>query len=526
MIDFSKYSVCMLFSMILISCTYRLPRQPEVFKSRPSLEEGQRIAEKGAERDRVQLPADHPTSMSLSRDGAILTALSRNRSLAVERYAPQIAATRAPESMARFDPILLAIASMGRSKIPIDDAKDTIVTRDFSGEVRLEQYHPSGADVFLAGGLSRTRDGSSDWEYGGSWSVGVNQALLRGAGSLVNLISVVQAQNAETISSYQLEGFIQNLVLQVELAYWNLVLARETVKIRQFSVKLAQEQLQLNKDFIKVGKLSPDARVSAEAELASREADLVDALADVKAKTIALIRLLDPRHDAQWSLVFDTGDPPVIENVQVDAEISAQLADLYRPEIFQAYLDRFNKKLEIIRTQNGLLPKLDAFASYGRLSAGDSSSNAYDHLDDTEFDNYELGLSFELPLGNRAAKARRQRAEIEELQAQAAIRNLEQLIEAEVRRTAVEVQRQAQRIPATQKVVESRQEELRVEKTRFRVGLSTNLDVLRIERDLIQAQLDKLTARIRYIQSLSSLYYTEGTLLLRRGVEVEKQYKR
>lgn len=515
-----------LSSLILASCSYQVPSWPKDIRSLPPLERGLDIAEKRAERDRENLPADRVTSMPLSRDGAIVTCLARNRSLAVERYGPRIARTRVPETIAQFDPVLLATVSMGRSKVPANDAKDTNVTRDFSGDASIEQSLPSGADVFLAGGFSKSRKGNSDWEYAGSWSAGINQALLRGGGSVVNLISVVQAMNDEMISSCELEGFIQELVLQVELAYWELVLARETLKIRKFSVKLAEEQLQLNKDIIEVGKLSPDARITAEGELASREADLVDALADVRAKTIDLIRLLDPEHDSQWSIVFDMIDPPDIDIVEVEPAISAQLAGIYRPELSQVRLDRVNRRLEIIRTRNGLLPRLDAFASYGRLSAGRSQGDSYRFLDNDNFDNYELGLSFEMPLGNRAAKARHQRAGIEEEQAAAAIRNLEQLIEAEVRRFAIEVQRQAQRIPATGKVVESRQEELRIEKSRFLVGLSTNLDVLRIERDLIQARLDELTARIRYIESLSALYYSEGTLALRRGVNVEKQGKR
>ena len=211
-------------------------------------------------------------------------------------------------------------------------------------------------------------------------------------------------------------------------------------------------------------------------------------------------------------------DPPVFETVDIAPEMSARLADLYRPELYQAKLERDNREMEIVQTRNGLLPRLDLFASYGRLSAGDSYGDSWRYLDDSDFDNYELGLTLETTLGNRAEKARHRRAFMQEARAEAAIRNLDQLIEAEVRQATIEVQRQAQRIPATAKVVESREEQLRVEKTRFRVGLSTNLDVLRIERDLIQARLDALTARVRYIEALSALYYSEGTIAMRRGV--------
>jgi hypothetical protein len=40
--------------------------------------------------------------------------------------------------------------------------------------------------------------------------------------------------------------------------------------------------------------------------------------------------------------------------------------------------------------------------------------------------------------------------------------------------------------------------------------------------NLIQARLDEITARIRYIEAITALYHAEGTLLERRGIGVEK----
>jgi len=514
--------VCVLSVLLCGSCTYKLGWEPETIFPPSSLEKAQAKAEEQAKK---QAPAiDKPSSMTLSRDGAILSALARNRSLAVARLGPRIALTYVPEAYAQFDPYLMSTVSAGRDTFPINDAEDEVITRDISGNATLSQSFPSGTEVFLSGGLARNRvSPADDWEYTGSWSVGVNQALMRGTGSKVNLVSLAQAQNTAFRSTQEFRGTVLEVVRAVEKAYWQLVLAKETLKIREFSVKLAQEQLQLNLDFIEVGKLSPDARVSAEAELASRKADLVDAQADVEARTIDLIQLLDPEAEAQWSIKFAMADPPDVETVNVVPDISTRLADMYRPELSQARLDLENQKLEVVRTKNGLLPKLDAFASYGRWSSGNSSSNATEYLDDHNFDHYELGLSLELAPGNRAEQARHKRASFKKFQAEAALNNLEQVIQAEVRRAAIEVYRQQQRISATKKVIQSREEELRIEKSRFRVGLSTNLDVLQVERNLIQASLDEVTSRIRYIQAITDLYYAEGTLLERRGVGIDQK---
>jgi len=508
----------------LASCVHAPRWNPETVAPPASLDEAVTQAKQSVMEKQPDSEAQAAEAIPLSRDGAILTALNRNRSLAVERYAPQLSKSRIEDARAAFDPSLLATVSYGKSASAAgfseEDDSGVSVSRSFQGDVQVSEFLPTGTEVYLSGGLSRSRSGSANWGYSGSWSVGVNQSLLEGAGVDVNLIDLRQAENNAAISRHELRGFVIDLVEQVEASYWQLVLAKETLEIRRFSLQLAREQLELTEDYIQVGKMAQDARVSAEAEVASRQADLVDAEADVKARTIDLIRLLNPERDDQWALTFQTIDSPVVEAVEVAPSVSVRLADQYRPELAQSRLNLANQDLEVIRTRNGLLPQLDAFASYGRNSSGDSFAGATRSWDDRERENYEVGLSFQVAPLNRSEKASHQRAQFEQQQAEASVANLEQLLETEVRSAAVEVQRQWDRIPATQKTVESRQEELRVEQARFKVGKSTNLDVLQVQENLIQAQLSEVTARVQYIQALTALYQAEGTLLERRGIGV------
>ncbi len=466
--------------------------------------------------------AESTAPLALTRDGAVLTALARNRSLAVEAFAPEISATQIPAARAEFDPSLLATTSYGRTANPMGNG-DAAVSRSLQTNVKLSQSLPTGTEIYLSGDFSRSHASSSDPQYTGSWSAGINQALLRGAGTTVNRVTLRQAENTAASSQHELRGFTMDLIAQVENAYWELALAKETLKIRRFAVELAEEQWALNRDLIEVGKLSADAEISAKAEVASQRANLVEAEAAVKEQTIQLIRLLNPGDDFSWTSTFDLTDPVETSSVDLDANVSAELARLYRPELAQARLDLANQDLEVVRTRNGLLPRLDAFASFGRISSGDSSNGTTRYWDDGDFNNYEAGISFQFSPLNRAEKASHERAQLQQQQAEASIANLEQLLEAEVRGAVVEARKQWERIPATGEVVKSRQEELEVERERFLVGKSTNLDVLQVHQDLIQAQLDEVTARVRYIESLSALYAAEGTLLERRGVEMDSE---
>ncbi|HOZ47541.1 MAG TPA: TolC family protein [Candidatus Hydrogenedentes bacterium] len=501
--------------------------------------------------------AGTPEASRLTRDGAILTALSRNRSLAVERFETDIAQTSVQEARASFDPTFALSSSYSEANLPYSggagtsagtgaatgtgdladlsrslsalsnaiavlEDDDVQTSRRSDNTVRLSEYAPTGTELFLAGGYGRDSSSVvSDADYEGTWSVGVNQALLQGAGTALNLVSLRQSRNSTAASEHALRSVTMDVVESVENAYWSLVLANETEQIRLFSVQLTQEQLNLNEALISVGKLAESARISAEAAVASSEADLVDAQANVRSRAIELWRLMNPECEAGAFLGFTPTDAPETVLVDLDAETSVRLAELYRPELAQARLSLANRDLEVIRTKNGLLPKLDFSASYGRTSSGTSSSAAGRHLDDGYYDDFQVGLSFEVSLTNRAERARHLRAMFQQEQAEASVSNLEQLIEAEVRQAAVEAERQWQRIQATEKEVASREEELRVEQDQFRVGRSTNLDVLQVQQGLIQAKVDEVTARVGYIQAITALYRTEGTLLERRGVSVE-----
>ena len=510
------------FCLLCVACGFQPRWTPETVAPPASLEKALAQADLARLAGRADLGDDAVSTLPLTRDGAILTMLARNRSLTVQRFAPQISALGVDQARAGFDPKLLSSVTYSRSVSPGAIPGSSVASKNVAANASITEFAPSGTEVSLSGNLSRARSGAADWRSAGSWSAGINQSLLRGMGLDVNLVTLRQARNSAARSAHELRGFVLDLIQQVENAYWDLILANETLMIREYSVELAKEQLQLDRDFIMVEKLSPDAIYSAEAALASREADLVDARAAVRSRTIDLIRLLDPDAASQWSIRFKPEDAPVAAEVDFHADISAALAGLYRPEIAQSRLDLVNRDLEVVLTRNGLLPRLDAFANYGLYSGGDTIGDATRHLGDGEYPDYQVGLSFEMSPLNRAERARNRSARFGQQQAEAALRNLEQLVESEVRRAAIEVQRQWQRIPATQQAVKSRQEELQAEQSRFTIGKSTDLNVLQVQVNLIQARLDEITARIRYIEAITALYHAEGTLLERRGIGVEK----
>jgi len=84
----------------------------------------------------------------------------------------------------------------------------------------------------------------------------VTQALLRGAGVDVNLASLRQARLDTVASQYELRGYAEALVANVENMYWDYVLARRQIEIFTDSLALAQRQLEETRQRIEIGKLA------------------------------------------------------------------------------------------------------------------------------------------------------------------------------------------------------------------------------------------------------------------------------
>src|SRR5690606_17627143 len=152
-----------------------------------------------------------------------------------------------------------------------------------------------------------------------------------------------------------------------------------------------------------------------------------------------------------------------------------------------------------------------------RTGYSDSFGEAFTELDGDTFD-LAAGLDFAYPLGNRSARAADLAARTARRQAAEAIANLEQLIRLDVRIAATEVERAARQITASAATRSLREEALRAEEERFRVGESTSLLVAQAQRDLLESQIAEVNAVVAYRIALIQLHLAEGSLLARRGL--------
>ena len=464
-----------------------------------------------------------PGPMRITIVEAILLALENNRALVVERLNPAIEKTFEEEERAVFDPQTNAEISAGRvdakRQTGSGDQIESFSTDTVDGVISLEQFFPTGTTVSVEGSTLMTDSLLyQDKFYSTRLGMTVNQALLRGFGTDVNLARLRQARLDTRLSEYELRGFSQSLVADVERTYWDFALARRQIEIFEESLKLARQQLSETQELIAVGRLAEAELPAVQAEVAAQEQGLINARSNMESMRLQLLRLLNPPGPGLWKRQVELIHEPILPEIKLDdVEQYVAVSMRMRPVLNEARIGVLRDDLELVKTKNGLLPLMDLFVNLGKSGYADSFHDSVSNLNG---DNYDVlgGMRFEYPFWNREAKASHQRAQLSREQSEKALENLSQLVEVDVRTAYIEVNRSKQQITASTATRRFDEEKLRIETEKFRVGRSTSFLVAQAQRDLLVSRISEVQALANYLKALVDLYQQDGSLLERRGI--------
>jgi len=460
-------------------------------------------------------PTTPPEPLKITITNATLIGLENNKSLVVQRYNPQLKRTTEQDQLAAFDPDLTIDLANRQSKTTTGPLKST--SRSNTASVGIQEFLPTGTTLDFIGSTNQNLNTEND-RYTSQLQFGLTQSLLRGFGTAVNLASVNQARIDTKSSQYELRGFVITLVSQIEETYWDYALALRQIEIFNQSLDVAVKQQQETQERINVGKLAQSELAAAEAEVALRHEDLINARSTLAKVKLNLLQLINPPWANLWDRDIVLETKPEIPLIELDGvEPHVALALKMRTDLNQAKLQWQRDDLEVVKTKNGLLPKLDLFITLGKTGYSESFEGSFKDMHHDNF-NTTAGISFEYPPINRSAQARNLRAILTRDQAMESIKNLSQLVEVDVRTAYLEIVRTKEQVAATAATRKLQEEKLRAETEKFRVGKSTSLLVAAAQRDLLSSQITATQSVANYIKAFVELYRLEGSLLERRGV--------
>lgn len=466
-------------------------------------------------------------TLRISLQNAILTALERNPNLSIQRLDPAVARSHADEQRAAFDPTLTVSTTRDESKTqrflgaqpnPFDMTSER--TQYTAG---LSQTLPTGTSISVDASVYGSTSSIYEPQYSGNIGITVTQSLLKGFGIAPNMADLRKARLDLEISRSELKAMAEGLLTDTEKAYWALYLAAEEKLIQEESLRLANRQLDESLERVAVGKLPELELAAVRAEVAKREGNLIDAQSRYEEARLDFLYLLNLADQTSWSTIPIPMDRPTasadsLEDVSVHEAVALE----YRPDLQQARLDYEKGVLEVARTKNGLLPRLDFFITLGTTSYARTFGDALPDID-SPFYNVNAGISFDFPIPNRSARAQVKRAEKTREQLDYALENMARLAQMDIRAAYIEVLRTRRQIEATQVTRDLQKKNLEAEVEKFRVGKSTNLLVLQVQRDFTASKLDGIRAVVNYLDALVQFYLMEGTVLERRGIGIPSE---
>ncbi len=489
-------------------------------------------------------------ALSFSLEDCIVKALKDNLNVAVEVYNPDLADASLAKAKEFFLPRLDLGFGNERTENPsywwLEQA-DVVVRKYNDYSVSLVQQIPTGGNftLGLAGYKSDTTAGFQIMNptYGNTLRFNFTQPLLKGFGFNVSRREIIVARNNLDISVNQFQSVLMDTIYKVQEAYWNLVYSIEDHKVKQQSLQLARDLLAKNKKEVEVGKIAPIEILNAEAVVASREADILQAEALTRRNEDVLRDLLYLTEEGEMSTkrIVPLDKPSFIrKDISLDEALKEALEK--RPELRMKKINIETNELNMGVAKNQMLPGLDLQFSYwspglagDRLiypdgdpfqgaigkeegSAADSIRDAFNLL----YDNWTIGLTLSIPLSSFTTRADYVRARMELEKSQLELENIEKQIFLDVKNAVRDIGTNAKRVQAYRLARELAKERLEAEVKKLNVGLTTNYFVLQYQEGLERERSLELKSLIDYNLAWARLEKAVGSSLEKRNIKISQ----
>jgi len=496
-------------------------------------------------------PAPPPQgTLSISLEECVARALKDNLGVAISVLGPEISSASLNQSEAKYIPTLSMTArnsSTENASYSYLDAAESLIdkTQNFTF-LNASQVLPTGGTFsldFTGYKTSTNRTGQTiNPRYGTTLRFNLNQPLLKNFGPKMSQREILVARNNLGVSEESLRKTLIDTVYNVESAYWNLVYSLENLDVRRQSLQLAKDLLEKNQRSVEVGTLAPMEVLSAQAEVATREADLIQAEVQIKNNEDQLKQLLrfSEAEDRDVTAILPKDKPTyVARTVALDEAIANALRNRTDIEISRINLE--TDRLNLSYARNQVLPELNLSASFyapgidgtrliydeegplggniiGTIPGG--IDGALKQTAKFQYPNWNLGLTLSLPLSNIFSRASLAQAKLNLRQAMLEMENQKSGVYVEVKTAVRSVEANYKRILAYTTARQLAEQKLGAEEEKRRVGMSTNYMVLSYQRDLANARISELNAIISYNVSIAALERSMGTNLEAKNIKL------
>ncbi len=486
---------------------------------------------------RISLPTQ-TTSVAVGVDDLLQAALAHSSNIRAISIEPSIRDSYLFEEGAAFDWRSFLESGYSDKNDPVGNLLTTgndenrLKDRTWNANGGIRRTNEQGGEVELAQRLgtqqNNTRFLSPNPQGTSRLELNYTHPLMNGAGRYYNRSRIVLAEIDSRRSRAEVMSLLQDHLLQVTESYWDLYRARSRYIQRVTLTQAAEQVLEMLTGRGELDVLNRQV-LRAKAEVAKRRSEIARAATQIKnAESQLRVLVNDPALMQAAELTPLVS--PLLARVEVSLADSLGTALVHQPEIVQAIrtLDATSVRLGVAR--NELLPKLDLLMStyVAGLEGGARSLSAWNNQFIDGRPGFSVGLLWEMPQGNRAARAREDRRRFELQQASSQFEYTVETSLTVVEIAVREVNTSYQEMVGRYHTILAAAEETAYLSDRYSLLPGVNDSATLLLEDLLAAQERQadeeaafVDSQINYSLSLVRLRKGMGTLLLTEPIRYQ-----
>ncbi len=420
-------------------------------------------------------------------------------------------------------------------------------TNTIQGQANFSEYFPLGTGINVNYLGQRVTSNSPyyaiDPVLNSYFTFQVVQPLLAGFGLSTNERYMHIARRNLQITDLAFEAQVIATVTQVEDIYWDLVNAYEDDQIKDRALGFANQTLTDDQKQLELKAIPAMQVMKDQAAVATAEGNLTIARANLRLNELliknALTKTDDAAIDAMPVVPLDLKgrrDPNASESIDeliADAEKNRPEASIYE---MQAEVQKTN--LKTINSE--LLPSLNMYGEY--VGAGIAGpKNPYCDLSSAQCNTnlpsdfpsmlqntfnysspeYQVGLTLQINLRNREAKADQFRAVLQYRQSQITYEEQKKTIRFDVRNSQFALEQAQARVDAAQKARDLAQRTFDITKQEQQLGAQSSLETLAAENDLATQESALVAAQTQFEKAKVDIDRATGETLARMDVLID-----
>lgn len=334
----------------------------------------------------------------------------------------------------------------------------------------------------------RTMLDANNKKTGFSQSVGIYQPIFRGGAIVGGILATDAAQELAEMSYLSTK---RDTRLDIISLYSSIIAYEKNKEVLNTSMKELQARLKRQKEQLKLKLITKADLLKTEYSVLDLEAKVTDLKTKIEiAKKEMKLKLMLPENEELQLVDFE-----VPENLTKDIDFEKDLADALENSLSARMAESNLKvaKAQKMVSQSSLLPKVDAFVSYGNEREVHKFSNGFDNAEwrggvTVSWDVFSFGSGID------EYRVARNNEKIEELNKENTTDNIKIQITTNYR----ELLRMEQLRDSTKKAYEASEENFKIDTARYNAGLISTVDFLLSESQYRQAAVDYNSAVLNY----------------------------